>query len=84
MGGGRGSTGGALSRSAGEEVGTGGGAEEVISFGWEGQMRAEARDSVAALSITSGHSEDDFLFVVMHRAASVCLQPELVLARDET
>ena len=39
MGGGRGSTGGALSRSAGEEVGTGGGAEEVISFGWEGQMR---------------------------------------------
>ena len=40
MGGGRGSTGGALSRSAGEEVETGGGAEEVISFGWEGQTRA--------------------------------------------
>ena len=32
---------------------------------WEGQMRAEARDSVAALSITSGRSEDDFLFVVI-------------------
>lgn len=29
-----------------------------------GQTRAEARDSAAALSITSGHSEDDFLFVV--------------------
>lgn len=30
----------------------------------EGQRRAEAPDSAAALSITSGRSEDDFLFVV--------------------
>ncbi|CAN0563339.1 unnamed protein product [Rangifer tarandus platyrhynchus] len=29
-----------------------------------GQTRAEARDSAAALNITSGRSEDDFLFVV--------------------
>lgn len=48
----------------------------------ERQTSAEARDSVAALSITSGR-EDDCLFVV-GLTQCVCLQPERVLAGDET